>query len=261
MRVQKPLHHFLRTIEAARASTRVLRGKRRLRSATPSSENAMVPICRSRPVSETRLHHSRCRFLPKATALSRGLFRHASSASQPQPARLRLALRGRFRFNSRLTRTHAMKLLHRQLAVTALLLATAISYAGKSPGRDGSSPERAILLKQRGTEAIDEEMQWMMKRYDCTPVSATRDAFADAVRQLKAGRKGPIHPPTPWEHGTVAQAGHWISVWMVRTPQGKRHIYFDTGISTSKRGEVPRMESSRADYMTRMVKSLKIPDL
>jgi hypothetical protein len=54
---------------------------------------------------------------------------------------------------------------------------------------DGSSKETAIPLKQRGVKAVEEEMQWMMKLYHYTPLMATRDAVADAVRQIKAEKK------------------------------------------------------------------------
>lgn len=52
--------------------------------------------------------------------------------------------------------------------------------------------EKAIPLKQRGMEAIEGQMQWMIKVYGYTPMLATRDALqksaADAARRLKAGR-------------------------------------------------------------------------
>jgi len=158
--------------------------------------------------------------------------------------------------------TRAMKQLRlRHIAVAVFLLATAPCYAGKPLVRDGSTPEKAIPLQQRGTKAIEEEMQWMMKLYSYTPLLATRDAVADAIRQFKAGKKGTITPPAPWEHGTLEHAGRWCSYWMMRTPRGKRHIYFDTGISTNTPGELVRQESGHAEYMVRMSKSLKIPGL
>lgn len=98
----------------------------------------------------------------------------------------------------------------------------------------------------------------MIKVFHCTPLRATRDVMADAVRKAKA-TKNAVHAPTPWEHATLEHAGQWCSYWMVRTPRGERHIYFDTGISTNTPGEVERQESSRAQYMAQMMmQSLKL---
>lgn len=150
-----------------------------------------------------------------------------------------------------------MKLLPFWLVLVVAFVVVRPSYAGKPIIRDGSTKERAIPLKQRGLKAIDEEMAWMMKVFQYTPLLATRDALVDAVRKAKATKKA-VHPPTPWEHGTLEHAGRWYSYWMVRTPRGKRHIYFDTGISTDTPGEVVRQESSRAQYMERVIESLKL---
>ena len=64
--------------------------------------------------------------------------------------------------------------------VIAVVTAFAVTpgHAGKSAGRDGSTMEKAIPLKQRGAKAVEEEMQWMMKLYHYTPVLATRDEIA-----------------------------------------------------------------------------------
>lgn len=143
--------------------------------------------------------------------------------------------------------------------VVFILVALAIApgYAGKPIIAYGSTMEKAIPLKQRGPKAIEEEMAWMMKVFHYTPLLASRDVMVDAVRKAKATKKA-VDAPTPWEHGTVEHAGQWCSYWMVRTPRGKRHIYFDTGISINTPGEVARQESSRAEYMGRMMQSLKL---
>ena len=139
--------------------------------------------------------------------------------------------------------------------IAALALAIPC-HAGRPVARDGSSPEKAIPLTQRGAKAIDEEMDWMMRVFHYTPLMATRDIMAKAIREAKATKKS-VHPPQPWEHATVEHAGHWCSYWMVRTPRGQRHIYFDTGISTDTPGAVPQIESSRAQYMGHRLEALK----
>ena len=102
-------------------------------------------------------------------------------------------------------------------------------------------------------------MAWMMKLYNYTPLLATRDIAAAGIRQLRATKaKKTLKRPQPWEHATLEHEGRWISYWMMRTPRGKRHIYFDTGISVSTPGAVPKIESARAQYMGRMVPTLKL---
>ena len=138
-----------------------------------------------------------------------------------------------------------------------LVLGAAPCHAGKPIARDGSTIEKAIPLKQRGARAIEEEMTWMTKMFGYTPLQATRDIMTKAVREAKATKKA-VHPPDPWEHGTLEHGRQWCSYWMVRTPKGKRHIYFDTGISIDTPGAVVQIESSRAQYMGRLMESLKI---
>jgi hypothetical protein len=142
----------------------------------------------------------------------------------------------------------------------ALIAAFAVTpcHAGKSIERDGSTMEKAIRLKERGAKAVEEEMAWMTRLYGYTPLMATRDAVADAIRQIKAGKKGTIHPPQPWEHATLWHNGQWCSYWMMRTPRGKRDIYFDTGISIDTPGAVPQIESSRAQYMGHRLEAMKL---
>jgi hypothetical protein len=148
------------------------------------------------------------------------------------------------------------------IVVTAVLLA-APCYAAKSIGRDGSTMEKAILLKQRGAKAVEEEMTWMMKLCNYTPVLATRDEIvklaADAIRRAKSGQKQPSgHPPAPWGHATRDRNGRLISYWWFQTPHGRKEIYFDTGTSLDTPGEVARQESSRAEYMVKMMQHLKL---
>ena len=143
------------------------------------------------------------------------------------------------------------------LLVPILFFAVVPAFAGKSTARDGSSIEKAIPLTQRGTKAIEEEMRWMMKLFHYTPLQATRDIMTEAVREAKATKKS-VHPPAPWQHGTLEHGRQWCSYWMVRTPRGKRHIYFDTGISIDTPGAVPQIESSRAQYMGHAIEALKL---
>jgi hypothetical protein len=123
--------------------------------------------------------------------------------------------------------------------------------------RDGSTKEKAIRLKQHGMKAVDEEMQWMMKLYHYTPVLATRDALANAVRQIKAGKKKNVQNLHPWEHGSLDDHGKLISYWSFDSPRGKQEIYFDTGTFINTSGEVARQESARAHYMRQKMQSLK----
>ena len=143
----------------------------------------------------------------------------------------------------------------------ALVFAVAPCHAGQRAARDGSTIERAIPLKQRGAKAVDEEMAWMMKLYHYTPLLATRDVVAEAVRQIKAGNKNAGQNLHPWEHGTLEHGSQWCSYWSFQTPRGRKEVYFDTGVPITTPAEVPRQESARADYMARMSKSLKIPGI
>jgi hypothetical protein len=134
------------------------------------------------------------------------------------------------------------------------LLAVAPCFAAVP---DGSTKAKAIPLKQRDpTKAVEEEMAWMMKLYHYTPLLATRDAVAETIREVKAGKKS-VKAPTPWEHGSLDHNGHLISYWWFVTPHGKKDVYFDTGASINTPGEVARQESARAEYMRKMMQKLK----
>jgi hypothetical protein len=149
-----------------------------------------------------------------------------------------------------------LKRAHIIVAAAAFLIAPC--YAAQPSSRDGSTKEKAILLKHRGEKAVEEEMQWMMKLFDYTPLLATRDVVADAIRQIKAGKKKSVENLHPWEHGSLDHNGHLISYWSFVTPHGKREIYFDTGTAINAPGEVARQESARAQYMSKMSQSLKV---
>jgi hypothetical protein len=143
------------------------------------------------------------------------------------------------------------------ISIASAAFAIATCYAAQPSVHDGSSGEKAILLKQRGVKAVEEEMKWMMKLYHYTPLMATRDAVADTVRQIMAGKKKTVQNLHPWEHGSLDHHGKLISYWSFNTPHGNREIYFDTGTSINTPGEVARQESSRAQYMKQMSQSLK----
>jgi hypothetical protein len=117
--------------------------------------------------------------------------------------------------------------------------------------------DKAIRLKERGAKAVDEEMAWMMKLYHYTPVLTTRDAMIEVMRKVKAGQKG-FDAPLNWEHATLEHGNQWCSYWSFLTPQGRKKIYFDTGVAISTPGEVPRQERTRAQYMARATDSLKL---
>jgi len=149
---------------------------------------------------------------------------------------------------------HVMKII--SIFIAVFLATASAGYAGKPIARDGSTKDKAIPLKQRGLQAIEEEMAWMLKVFHYTPFMATRDIMAEAIRKARATKKS-VHPPKPWQHATLEHGWQWCSYWMVRTPRGERHIYFDTGISTKTPGEVVRQESSRAQYMSKQLEALK----
>jgi hypothetical protein len=150
---------------------------------------------------------------------------------------------------------------HLLLIIAALTAAPC--YAGKSPVRDGSTKEKAIPLKQRGMNAVEEQMQWMMKLHGYTPMLATRDtvqkSMADAARRVKAGLKpSQSRPPQPWEHATLDHSGQCCSYWWFRTPHGRKEMYFDTGVSINAPGAVAQQESDCVEYFKKYVQSLKL---
>jgi hypothetical protein len=142
-----------------------------------------------------------------------------------------------------------MKSFASQMLIALVCLAVAPCHATTPLVRDGSSKEKAIILKQRGAKAVEEEMAWMRKLYHYTPIDATRDMAADAIRQLKAGKKKEVNLPQPWSHAILDDKGQCCSVWTFKTPRRQREIYFDTGASIDIPGEVPRQINSRIDYV------------
>ncbi len=150
----------------------------------------------------------------------------------------------------------------RRIHIIAFVLAllTASVHAAM---RDGSTVDKAVPLKNRGLDAVEEQMQWMLRSHRYTPMLAMRDVLqesaADAVRRLKAGKQpSDKTPPQPWQHETLEHNGHYISYWWFRTPRGRREMYFDTGVPISMRGELTRQEASVVKYYKRYVESLKI---
>src|SRR5438477_10532189 len=108
------------------------------------------------------------------------------------------------------------------IAVAAFVITPC--YAAQPNFGDGSTKEKAMPWKQRGANAVEEEMQWMMKLYHYTAVLATRDLTIDAVRKKKN-----LQDLDPWVHRTVGYQGKLLSYWSFATPHGRKEIYFDTG--------------------------------
>jgi hypothetical protein len=144
--------------------------------------------------------------------------------------------------------------------LTVALVAVTPCYAQKSVVRDGSTKEKAIILKQRGTKAVEEEMAWMMKMHKSTPIKGMEDLMLDAVRQLKTGQKKTVNLQHPWEHAILDHGGQCCSYWEFKTPRGRKGMYFDTGVSINIEGEVARQLMYRIDYITkRLPKTVTIP--
>jgi hypothetical protein len=147
-----------------------------------------------------------------------------------------------------------MRALAHNFAIVAI--ATAASCFAAAP--DGSTKAKAIPLKQRdAAKAVEEEMAWMSKLYHYTPLLAMRDRLVEEIRKVKAGKKS-TNKSAGWGHSTEDQNGHLISHWWFDTPHGKRKVYFDTGTLINTPGEIARQESARADYMGRMLPTLKV---
>lgn len=138
-----------------------------------------------------------------------------------------------------------------QIILTATLSALVPCYAAGAAVRDGSTQEKAIILKQRGAKAVEEEMAWMTKLYKYTPVKTMEDLMADAIRQFKAGRKKGLDFGHPWQHAILDHGGQCCSYWEFKTPHGRKGIYFDTGVPINTPGEVPRQLMYRIEYMTK----------
>jgi len=145
---------------------------------------------------------------------------------------------------------------HYILAIIAVIAAVPC-FAAPRADHDGSTEAKAIPLKERGTKAVVEEMAWMLKLYNYSPVLAAHDAVADASSKVKAGKKS-VNTPAPWGTRILNYSGHLISYWWFVTPRGKKEVYFDTGISSDTLEEVAEQESVRAQYMRQMASSVKL---
>jgi hypothetical protein len=131
--------------------------------------------------------------------------------------------------------------------------------AGKSGAGSGASIDKAIRLKARtASAAVEEEMAWMKKLYHYTPLDATRDAYIEAIRQIEVEKKKEGEGPIPWGHASREYNGRLISCWWLRTPHGRKEVYFDTGLAINTPGEVARRESACARYMGERIPSLKL---
>jgi len=143
------------------------------------------------------------------------------------------------------------------ILATIAVVAAAPCLAARPADHGGSTIAKAIPLKERGTKAVVEEMAWMLKLYNYSPVLAVHDAVADASSKDKTG-KNSVNTPAPWGHGSLDHNGHLISYWWFVTPLGKKEVYFDTGISSDTLGDVAEQESARAQYMRRIASSVKL---
>jgi hypothetical protein len=143
------------------------------------------------------------------------------------------------------------------ILATIAVVAAAPCLAAQRADHDGSTKARGIPLKERGIKAVVEEMAWMLKLYNYSPVLATHDAVADASSKVTADKKS-VNTPAPWGHRSLDYNGYLISYWWFLTPRGKKEIYFDTGISSDTPGEVAEQESARAQYMRQMASSVKL---
>jgi hypothetical protein len=137
-----------------------------------------------------------------------------------------------------------------------VVFAAAPCLAAQPAARDGSTKAKAIPLKERGTKAVEEEMAWMLKLYNYSPVLAVHDAVADTSSTAKTGKKS-MNTTVPWGHRCVDYGGHLISYWWFVMPSGKKEVYFDTGIPSDTLG-VAEQESARAQYMRRVASSVKL---
>src|SRR5215475_9356738 len=109
------------------------------------------------------------------------------------------------------------------LAIIAFV-AAAPCLAAKPANRDGSTKAKAIPLKERGMKAVEEEMAWMLKLYNYSPVLAVHDAVADTNSKAKTGKKL-LNTPVRWGYCCVDYGGHLIIYWWFVTPSGKKEVY------------------------------------
>ena len=71
--------------------------------------------------------------------------------------------------------------------------------------RDGSTMEKAIIVRKPGKKAVDEERRWMLKIY-------------------------PVQGLVPLEQALLCNKGILYDYWLLSTPVGKKELYFDLGV-------------------------------
>src|SRR5262249_1306251 len=92
------------------------------------------------------------------------------------------------------------------------VVAGARCLTGYPADRDGSKIAKAIPLKERGMKAVEEEMAWMLKLYNYSPVLAVHDAVADTSSKTKTGKRS-VNTAVPWGHRSLDNNVHVISYW------------------------------------------------
>src|SRR5262249_39625878 len=137
------------------------------------------------------------------------------------------------------------------ILATIAVVAAAPCLAARPADHDGSTIAKAIPLKERGTKAVVEEMAWMIKLYNYSPVLAVHDSVAYASSKDKTGTNE-VNTTAPWGPGSLDHYGQLISYWWFVTPLGKKEVYFGTGISSDAPGEVAEQDSARVRYMRQM---------
>jgi hypothetical protein len=85
-----------------------------------------------------------------------------------------------------------------------VLLTTPYCFAKES--RDGSSFDRAIIIRASLDDEMKLERYWMRKLYGITSL-------------------------IPGEQGLVCHKGTMYDLWLLNSPSGKKAIYFDLGPS------------------------------
>src|SRR5436190_19369262 len=109
------------------------------------------------------------------------------------------------------------------ILATIAVVAAAPCLAAQPADHDGSTKAKAIPLKERGIKAVAEEMAWMLKLYNYSPVLATHVAVADASSEVKAGKKS-VNALAPLRHGSLDDNGRLISYWLFATVRRMKEI-------------------------------------
>jgi hypothetical protein len=82
-----------------------------------------------------------------------------------------------------------------------VLILSAASLLAKDT-RDGSSPERAIIIRASGADAVRVESEWMRKLFPQGSLSSK---------------------------GVTCVKGDLYNIWVLETPKGYTALYFDLG--------------------------------